>query len=694
MTVSPSPKAAEILSKRCNLPAMQSLGISLLLALAIFSTYLPALQAGFIWDDDDYITQNMTLRSFDGLRRIWLEPGATPQYYPLVHTTYWLEYRMWGLWAPGYHATNIVVHILGTLALAQCLLRLGVPGAWAIAAIFALHPMQVESVAWVTERKNTLSGLFMFLSLLLAIRAFRLGTEEPPQADDRPWVGWAYPASLLMYVAALFSKTVVCALAPVLVILIWWRRGRLAPREILATLPFFGLGAALVAVTVYVERHHVGTTQIDLDVDFMYRFMIAGQAIIFYLSKFIVPTNLAFIYPRWEVNDWTALMLLPFLGIMALLLVSYLLQRRIGRAPFALLSIYLVLLFPALGFIDVYPFLFSWVADHFHYHALVMPAIVLVVAITQLQRRAAPLWQPAMAASLAVLLLFMGGLSFRQAMVYRDIETLWLDTLAKNPRSWMVLNNLGLEMQRQNRLEEAAAWYSEALSVRSDATAYYNLGTVLHMLERHEEAAVNLRRALEIDASHIDAHANLGAVYMALDRPREAITHLGRAIESAPENARLHQALGRAHMARNQYLAAASAFQQAIERDASLDDVYFDLGLALQQQLRLDDAIVAYREAVRIDPYDMRPRHNLANALARSGQRDAALREYRAIARMDPNDPDTFYNMGQNLMAMGRYRDAAMAFETVLTIAPDDAAAHVRLQEAQSRLESPPSEAP
>ncbi|MBU0640698.1 MAG: hypothetical protein KKB50_17685 [Planctomycetes bacterium] len=261
--------------------ADRNLLLGVVLVAATLAAYVPAMRGGFIWDDDYYVSDNQTLRTTDGLRRIWLEPGAVPQYYPLVHTTYWVEYRLWQDWAPGYHAVNVVLHALSALLVATALRRLQVPGAWFAALLFALHPVHVESVAWITERKNVLSGLFYLLAVLAYCRFANL--DSNPARPGRCW--GCYTLALALFLCALLSKTVTASLPAALLLLIWWKRGRIGGRDIAPLVPFFALGIALGLVTVWMEKHHVGAQGELWHLALAERLLVAGRAAWFYAGK-------------------------------------------------------------------------------------------------------------------------------------------------------------------------------------------------------------------------------------------------------------------------------------------------------------------------------------------------------------------------------------------------------------------------
>ena len=250
---------------------------------------------GFIWDDDAYVTANETLRTVDGLRKIWLEPRATPQYYPLVHTTYWLEYRVWGLDPAGYHAVNVLLHAGTAVLLYRIFMQLGLPVPWLGAALFAVHPLAVESVSWVTERKNTLS---LFLAAAAAAAWFRWRF-APGEERRRPiWLGLA----VACFTLAMLAKTVAAMLVPMLVIAVWWKTGRIGLRDLGGVAPLVAIGLPLAGFTVWLEKHHVGADDVDWQLSPAGRLVLAGRAACFYAQKLVWPWPLAFFYDRWRIE--------------------------------------------------------------------------------------------------------------------------------------------------------------------------------------------------------------------------------------------------------------------------------------------------------------------------------------------------------------------------------------------------------
>jgi tetratricopeptide (TPR) repeat protein len=552
---------------RCMSRSTAVAGTLVLLGATILA-YLPALRAGFIWDDDAYVTENATLRTADGLRRIWTQPGAVPQYYPLVHTTFWLEYHAWGLNPVGFHAVNVLLHAVNAVLVWQVLRRLELRGAWWVAAVFALHPVHVESVVWITERKNVLSGLFYLLALLAYLRFRPLrapdpipllrregaggGSEARPKNHKNPLptlprggggIGQPfYILALLAYVAALLSKTVTCSLPAALLLLTWWKRGRLSWRDAVPLVPMFVLGAGLSVLTISMEMQHVGALGPEWALSFLGRVLVAGRAVWFYVGKLLWPAHLAFIYERWAIDTAVWWQYLYPLGAVLLVVALVLLRRRLGRGPLVAALFFGGTLLPALGFINVYPMRYSYVADHFQYLAsLGIITLVIGAAAAWLgSRRVAPVLG-------AALLVALGVCVWRQGRIYDNLETLWRDTLAKSPTAYIASNNLGVELDRQGRSQDAIPYLEAALRRRADdVSCINNLANAYGHVGRIEEALRTYASALERDPTSAMTHFNLGTMEVQAGRLDAGIRHLNEALRLNPRQAAARKNLAQA----------------------------------------------------------------------------------------------------------------------------------------------------
>ena len=440
----------------------------LALIAATLLAYLPALRGAFLWNDSDYVTQPQ-LRSWHGLKLIWFKLGATEQYYPLLHSAFWTEHRLWGDSPLGYHVVNVVLHAISACLLVLILRRLAVPGAWLAAGIFALHPVAVESVAWISEQKNTLSLVFYLLAAMTYLGRghdadFAAG--RPADGKIRVMTPSQYLLATALFVLALLTKSVTATLPAALLVVIWWRQGSLSwRRDVLPLVPWFALGAASGLFSAWVERRFVGAVGSAFDLTAGQRFLVAGRVVWFYLTKLVWPTNLNFIYPRWVVSTAAAGQYLFPLG--ALVLTGVLVLAR-GRGLLAGWLFFAGSLFPVLGFFNVYAFIFSFVADHFQYLAafgIIVPvASGLVLGWERLAPRAHGL-----GLALGVGLLgCLGLLTARQCRMYRDLPTFYETIIARNAACWMAHNNLGNVLRGLDRKDQAMAHYEKALQIRPD----------------------------------------------------------------------------------------------------------------------------------------------------------------------------------------------------------------------------------
>ncbi len=575
----------------------------LLLVAATLVAYQRVWHAGFIWDDDAHVIRP-GLASLHGLWRIWSEPGATQQYYPVLYSAFWLELRLWGYAALGYHLANVALHAAAACLLYGVLRRLSVPGALLGAAAFALHPVCVESVAWISEQKNTLSAVF-YLAGALAYLRFEEGR--------RP--RW-YAAGTGLFVLALLSKTVTATLPAALLVVAWWRRGRLAWRGDLAPLaPWIAMGAAAGAVTAGMERAFVGAGEAAFALGTAERFLVAGRAVWFYLGKLFWPEGLIFIYPRWTLDARSLWQDLLPVAVAAVLAALFALRRR-SRAPLAAALLFTGTLFPALGFIDVYPFRFSFVADHFQYLAAAMMLSAAAAAFALGAARLSPGLRSAAWAASACAVAALGVQTWRQSAIYMDVGTLWQATIARNPGCWMAYNNLGLALMADGQADAAIPRYVEALEINPGfAGAHNNLGIALMKQGRVDEAAAQYRLALEIEPGDPETHNNLGIALRRLGRMEESVEQYRLALEIRPDDFGTNFNLGNALLQMGRVNEAIARLEKAVDLSPGYADAHVNLANALRRAGRTDEAVDQYGKALAIDP---------ANERARSG-RDAAL---------------------------------------------------------------------
>ncbi|MCC7145945.1 MAG: tetratricopeptide repeat protein [Phycisphaeraceae bacterium] len=635
-------------------------------------SYLPAMTAGFIWDDDAYVTDNQVLRSADGLAQIWLNPQATPQYYPLVHTTYWLEYRLWGLWPAGYHVVNILLHALSAVLVWRILRRLGLAPtvAWLAAAIFALHPVHAESVAWVTERKNVLSLCFY---LWAAWAYFHF---DPPQPDEkpkpRPWPWFALAGTC--FVLALLSKTVTASLPAALLLIYWWKRSRISWPTFWPLLPWLVVGISFGQATAWLEKFRVGTAVAALSAEFDFswpqRLLIAGQAVWFYAWKLLWPTDLMFIYPRWTIRaDAWRLWLYPAAGL-AVVAALWSLRQRLGRGPLAAVLFFAGTLFPALGFVDVFPFRYAFVADHFQYHAS-LGLIVLAAACWQFVRapleRAHPLIP---AVSAAVLLSVLGALTFAHTRIYRDQETLWRDTLAKDDSIWMAHHNLAAILASQGQWAQALSHYQKSLAYKpGDPLIQNNIAGTLAALGKMPQAIALLTQMEASGQAIPPTYTLLARLYLADGKPQEAIAPARKAVALYAQDDDALRTLGQALWAVGQTQEAEARLRQAVAVNPRQGLNCLRLGIVLFKQRKIAEATPCLTQAAQLRDHDPSAYHYLGLALATQGRLDQAAAALSKAADLSPQDPLAWYLLAQVQADAGRIEPARQAAAKALDIA-------------------------
>jgi tetratricopeptide (TPR) repeat protein len=645
---------------------------ALLLVALAFAAHLPALDAGFVWDDDVYVTENPHLGDTAGLSALWFQPGATKMYVPLVFTTFWVEHHLWGTQPLGYHAVNLTLHALGVLLLWRLLRRLRLPGAWFAAALFAVHPVFVESVAWVTELKNTQSTLFGLLALHAMLDFFALpdpGTaREPPARGSRG----RYALALACFAAALLSKPVVVALPFVILLLVWWRRGRIDRRDVIALLPMLALSLAAGLGAMEIERVYGGAQGENWQLPLLERLLVAGRAFWFYLAKLFWPMGLVPIYPRWQIDAAAASSYVFPLAAAALVAALWLARRRIGRGPFVAVTSFALLIAPLVGIFNVSYHLHSYVADHFQHHGA--PALLaLVAACAALAARRLALPRAATAAAAGLLLCGLAFLSYRHARNFRDEETRCRATLAANPRAWLAMNNLGVALNREERFAEAAGWLERAVLARAPyPEAQTNLGVALVGLGKPLAAIEQYRAALRVWPDYPLAHNNLGTALAGIGQLEAARAEFKTALRLRPDFP-----AARANLERLPMPAAAAA-------DAA--SAHNALGAALAHEQRTAEALREFAEAVRLRPELAEAHSNLGTALAAQGDLAGALREFATAVRLAPDAPEGRRNLGLALLSAGQTAEAVAQLTEAARLSPLDATTQVMLGVGLARL--------
>ena len=605
--------------------------------------YLPALNGAFLWDDNAHVTRP-ELRSLEGLARIWFELGATQQYYPVLHSAFWVEHRIWGDSVFGYHAWNVFLHALSAGLIVTLMRRLSISGAWLAGFIFALHPVCVESVAWISEQKNTLSTAFYLLAMLAYLRCDRLASgssENDPQRSNR-WRFYAL-ASVLFLLAAL-TKTVTVTLPAALLVIFWWQRGKLTRRDITPLIPWFAFSIAAGLMTAWVERNYIGASGEAFDLNLWQRTLLAGQIVWFYLSKLLWPADLMFIYPRWDMTVTTFSRYLGLASAIGALIVCWRFRHR-SRAPLATALLYGGTLFPALGFFNVFPFQFSYVADHFQYLASIAVIVTASAGLVNLSPKFLPKLPLIGAAACIGLLASLAFISNQQSRHYRDNITLYRITLAQNPACWLASYNLGLELAELGQTTEAIELYRDTLLIKPDyAEVHANLGIALTRLPgglpegiRELEIAVGLKPELHLAKNNL---ANLIADDP--NRSKEAIALFKDVLRHDPAHAGVRFNLGRTLLRYpSRENEALFQFDKVAQLEPDYWQAHYQIGsILIRQRREFDRAIASFEEALRINP-DMAEAHFRLGQLHTytTGNRTEAIKHLRETLRLNPNHP-------------------------------------------------------
>jgi len=641
---------------------------ALLLIAFVFIAYTQVFRAGFIWDDESHLTRNPCVIGPLGLKEIWTTAQAV--YYPLVLTIFWALHKIVGLNPTPYHFLNVFVHAVSAVLLWRILQLLKIRGAWLGAALWALHPVMVQSVAWITELKNTQSCLFYLLSILWFLKwqnqreAAAASSFQLERSGGRHSLA-GFVLSLVFFILATASKPSVIMLPVVLGLCIWWMRGKIRWRDVLALAPFALISAVASGWTIWEQKFQAGAVGPDWEQTFPARLIIAGKAIWFYLGKLLWPHPLIFIYPRWDVDSSKVVAYLPLLAAIAGLVALWFIHAKWGRALFFAAAYYVILLFPVLGFFSVYFFRYSFVSDHFQYLASMGPLALAGAGIATVAERlcqtpfelasgtdALRLWENQSTAARTrlflafalgiLLLLLLSFLTWRQTSQYRNLVALYTATLQKNPGCWMADYNLGIVLSEQGKTDQAIDHYQRAIALRPDhAKAHYNLGRLLADQGQFDDAIAHYKKAVAINPADAEAQNNLGVTLLRIGRADDAIVHYQKALEIRPNYAEASCNLANALIAKGDF----------------------------------DGAIARYTACLAAIPNLEVERYNLASALLRKGRTDEAIVEYRKVLQMHPESADGHANLGSAWLAKGRLRDAMAEFTSALQISPENLAA-------------------
>ena len=609
----------------------------LVLAALVVVSYFPALQAEFVWDDF-LLTKLKAVSSWNGIWQLWFDPetaylqrdAVEGHYWPLLYTTFWLEHKLWGFAPLGYHAVNLVLQFVNTVLLWRLLLRLGIPGAWFAAAVFAVHPLHTESVAWVISRKDLLSGLFYLVAFFMWVRFI-----EVPHPRR-------YVAALLSFAAALLCKSVAITLPAALLIFQWWRNDRVTPRDFMLAAPFFLIGFVVGGFDTWFYK---SKTALSFDYSVYERLLIASRALWFYLEKLLWPTNLAVIYPRWEIDAADSIGLAYAVAAVAVVAILWILRRRVGRGPLACGLFFAVTLSPTLGFVDYSYMGHSFVADRFQYLAGIGAIILFAAAAARGADKLSPVSNRAAKGTALVLLALLGVATWNQTTIYKNEVSLFKHVISFNPQSWAAHQNVGMALLRLNEFGEAEVYFRRSLEIFPlNPKAFRNLGEALKGQGRYEESLKWYQVASRVEPDEPLNHAGMGTVFFQLERYPEAISSMKRALSLQPDFAtapKIHSLIGQGFRKMGRHGEA---------------DKHFDLSVKLGMEMNPRDLGVLFSRAE-----DLRGRK----------LHEESLKWYRSAIEVDPDFALAYAGMGDSLYQLGRYPEAVSSMKRALELQPD-----------------------
>ena len=624
------------------------------LGLMVAVSYLPALWAGFIWDDIIF-TEERVIRQWSGLWSIWFSPTDIKNeghYWPIVYTSFWLEHKLWGLTPFGYHLVNVLLHFANCLLVWRLLWRLAVPGAWAVAAVFAVHPLHVESVAWVIERKDLLSALFYLSAVLVWIRF----------VDTGEWR--RYGLALALFTAALLCKSVAVTLPAALLIWHWWQRPEVTRADLYRLIPFFvvGLGITAADYGFYTSREALalGYTVIE-------RVLIACRALWFYVGKLLWPADLAVIYPLWDIRAGDARAWAYVVAAAAVPGLLWLARHRIGRGPLAGALFFAVTLSPTLGFVDYGYMQFAFVADRFQYLAGIGVMAVLVGGAAWGASRLAGVMRVTANGLLAATLVLLGTLTWAQAGIFRDEVTFFRHIVSLNPKARRAHTNAGRRLVKLGRFDEAEDHLRRALEVDPhDSNARQNMAEVLRRTKRYDEAIEAFRTVLRAQPESELAHGGMAMALFELKRYEEAIAAMEKALALKPDGRKagsLHLYLGRAFQAQGRLDEADRHFRRAAAMDPGKPAPLMDLAKLRAAQERPEEALRLLRRARELASRDLASLHRIAEALRTGGHLQEAEGVYRQALRLEPDFAPAHAGLGIALFGLKQDQEA---IETML----------------------------
>jgi len=644
---------------------------------ATFWIFWPALHGDWIWDDNFYITQNPLLHDPARLWKAWFEPGSFVEYYPIEESVQWAQWQLWHTDTFGYHLTNVFLHIINALLVWHLLNKFGLRLAWLGGLLFAIHPVQVESVAWIVELKNTLS-----LPPFLLAMCFYIDYDRHGKLRDYLW------ATGLFLVAMLCKPSMV--MFPVVILLyVWWKRDRVRWEDLKTSAPFFVISLVQGLLTLlvgawYLQFQHAHSSDVPVG-GILSRLALAGLSLSFYFSKCFLPIGLLAMYPKWSIDPPSPILLLPWLVLVGVIYWFWTKREGWGRHALLGLGFFLINLALFIGFITGAFMSFTWVMDHFLYIPIIGLIGLVVAGLEQAGKKLSGFMRSFAIAIVTVVMALMAWESHSYAEKFVDEAAFWNHTLKYNPGAWAAHQNLGGFLFKKGRISEAIEQYEQAIKISPDCVnAYYSLGIALLKLNQISEAKKQFEQALKIYPDYAEVHNSLGSVLGREGRAAEAIDQFEQAIKLDPDYAEAHKNLGIALLKANRIPDVIEQFQQVAKLNPDDAEACNNLGYALEQGGRIPEAIEQYEQAIKLNPDFPQAYNSLGSALGRAGRISEAIEQYEQAIKLKPDYAEAHDNLGYALSQVGRVPEAIEQCEQALKINSYDTNAQSQLRRLQS----------
>ena len=546
-------------------------------------------------DDTLYVLQNPLVKDDAGLWKIWCEPGKFVEYYPIEESLLWFQWHWWGDQTFGYHLTSVLLHLVSAFLVWRLLARFNLRFAWLGGLLFAVHPAQVESVAWISELKNTLSLPFALLTMI-----FWIDYEETKKPRD-------YRLAIGFFLVSMLCK-ISFALFPLVILLYaWWKRQRIGWNDLRVSVPFFTVSIILGLMTVRAGQRFALDFQITTNPipigGFLSHLALAGTSLSFYFIESLFPLDPLPLYPQWSVNPFRIAQLLPWLVSSAMLVLLWFRRQTWGRHALLGLGFFIILMLPFLGFITVSFMQFTWVMDHFLYLPVIGIIGLVVAALGQISSRLSMNFNYAGCGLVAIILGLLALRSHVYAASFASAETLWIYLAQHSPGSWRAHINLGTVYLTARKTEEARQQFEMASAINPDnPESYNNLGCIFAMSGRKSEAIQNFRRAIQNDPYYLETYNNLATFYYREGRLNDAIVANQKAVNLVPNDPAGHRNLEAVLALAGRWDDAAKEDEASIRLNPDDANAHNRLGKALVKLGRITEAREQFQDALRIDP--------------------------------------------------------------------------------------------